>query len=171
MERQAMDRMIETFSRRLAAGTSRRGFLGAVGRVLVGAAALPLLPVNRVRAAEDAAPAKPVDDELSCEYWRYCGLDGLICGCCGGSLTECPPGTFSSPTGWVGTCKNPGDGKAYIIAYRDCCGKNACSRCFCENNNGDMPICRTQADNTVFWCFGAKGFVVNCTTSVVLGQA
>ncbi|MGH7908091.1 MAG: methylamine dehydrogenase light chain [Candidatus Binataceae bacterium] len=165
-----MDNLVESVSRTLATRTSRRGVLGLVGKAIIGAAIVPLLPVSRAAARTEAAEIPGAEgNPLSCDYWRYCGLDGLICGCCGGSATECPPGTFSSPTGWVGTCRNPKDGKDYIVAYRDCCGKNLCSRCMCENNQGDMPIYRTQADNTVFWCFGSKSFVVNCTTSVVLG--
>jgi methylamine dehydrogenase light chain len=71
----------------------------------------------------------------------------------------------------VGTCRDPNDGKEYIIGYRDCCGKDVCGRCFCENNKGDMPIYRTQLDNGVIWCFGTKPstYVVNCTTAVRLG--
>ena len=49
-----LDSIIEGSSRSLARRSSRRGFLGALGTVLVGAAALPLLPV--ARGAERAAP-------------------------------------------------------------------------------------------------------------------
>ena len=165
-----MDGLIESLGRTLARRTSRRGFLGVIGKALFGAAVFPLLPVNRatgVGVAELAAGGK--NDQISCDYWRYCSMEGLTCACCGGTVTECPAGTFSSPTAWVGTCRNPGDGKEYVIAYRDCCGKNGCSQCFCDNDNGDMPIYRPQRDNGVFWCFGAKSFIVNCTTSVILG--
>ena len=74
-----------------------------------------------------------------------------------------------SPTGWVGTCRHPVDGKDYIIAYRDCCGKEYCGRCACHGDKGDLPIYRTQLDNEVLWCFGVKsGWAVNCTTAVNL---
>ena len=107
---------------------------------------------------------------MSCDYWRYCGFDGNLCGCCGGTLTDCPPGSILSPTGWVGTCRHPVDGKDYIIAYRDCCGKEYCGRCACHGDKGDLPIYRTQLDNEVLWCFGVKsGWAVNCTTAVNLG--
>ncbi len=23
-------------------------------------------------------------DETKCDYWRYCGVDGNLCACCGG---------------------------------------------------------------------------------------
>src|SRR5436309_7317492 len=136
-----MDHLIERFTRELAKRTSRRSTLGWLGKVLLGSALLPLLPVHRVRAAEHQGKD---GNPLGCDYWRYCGLDGFLCGCCGGSASECAPGTMMSPTSWVGTCKNPADGKDYIIAYRDCCGKDFCNRCYCQNNKGDLPIYRTQ---------------------------
>jgi methylamine dehydrogenase light chain len=161
-----MDHLIERFSRELAKRTSRRSALGFLGKLLLGSAVVPLLPVHRVKAAEHAGKD---GNPLSCDYWRYCGLDGFLCGCCGGSATECAPGTMMSPTSWVGTCHNPSDGKDYIIAYRDCCGKDFCNRCYCQNNTGDLPVYRTQLDNTVYWCFGSQSYFVNCTTAVSLG--
>ena len=165
-----MDALVERVTRTVAMRTSRRGILGILGKLLLGATLFPLLPVERVSGRAHAAqPAADEGDPLSCEYWRYCGFDGALCGCCGGSATECPPGTLMSPTSWVGTCKHPVDGKDYIIGYRDCCGKDICGRCFCQNNKGDMPLYRTQLDNGVTWCFGTSSFVVNCTTAVKLG--
>lgn len=161
-----MDHWIEAFTRELAQRTSRRSALGFLGKLLLGSALVPLLPVHRVSAA---APGGTDGNPLGCDYWRYCGLDGFLCGCCGGSASECAPGTMMSPTSWVGTCRNPADGKDYIIAYRDCCGKDFCNRCYCQNNKGDLPVYRTQLDNTVFWCFGTQSYVVNCTTAVALG--
>jgi methylamine dehydrogenase light chain len=114
-----MDDLVERLARKLAAHTSRRRLLGMLETALVGGVALPLLPVHRiVRAAEAADPANELGDQMSCDYWRYCGFDGNLCGCCGGTLTDCPPGSILSPTGWVGTCRHPVDGKDYIIAYR-----------------------------------------------------
>jgi methylamine dehydrogenase light chain len=166
-----MDDLVERLARKLAAHTSRRRLLGMLGTALVGSVALPLLPVHRImRAAEAADPANEPGDQMSCDYWRYCGFDGNLCGCCGGTLTDCPPGSILSPTGWVGTCRHPVDGKDYIIAYRDCCGKEYCGRCACHGDKGDLPIYRTQLDNEVLWCFGVKsGWAVNCTTAVNLG--
>ena len=161
-----MDHLIETLSRELAKRTSRRSALGWLGRLLLGGTLLPLLPVHRASAAQHGGTD---GNPLSCDYWRYCGLDGFLCGCCGGSPTECAPGTVMSPTSWVGTCHNPADGKDYIIAYRDCCGKDFCNRCYCQNNQGDLPAYRTQLDNTVYWCFGTQSYFVNCTTAVSLG--
>ncbi len=164
-----MDELIERLTRRMAQRTSRRGMLSLLASLIVGGIALPLLPVERISRRADGAQSSEPGDPESCDYWRYCGFDGNLCGCCGGSVTECPPGTIMSPTSWVGTCRHPGDNKEYIIAYRDCCGKEMCGRCSCHNNKGDMPIYRTQLDNAVDWCFGASSYIVNCTTAVRLG--
>jgi methylamine dehydrogenase light chain len=165
-----MDKLVESLSRSMAGRTSRRSVLSLLGKVLVGGTMFPLLPVRRIAGAAHAAEQAGKDGyPLSCHYWRYCGFDGFLCSCCGGSTTECGPGSIMSPTSWVGTCRNPADGKEYIIAYRDCCGKDFCNRCFCQNNKGDMPIYRTQLDNSVYWCFGTQSYFVNCTTAVKLG--
>lgn len=173
-----MDALVERLSRSVAQRTSRRGFLGYVGRALLGGMMLPLLPIDRVVEKADAMAAKPTaggtsaepGDITSCDYWRYCGFDGFLCSCCGGAITECPPGTIASPTSWVGTCKHPTDGHEYIIAYRDCCGRDACNRCYCDNSHGQMPIYRPQTDNDIIWCFGAKNFAYHCTTAIKLGM-
>ena len=52
------DVLAEDGSRRLAKRTSRRGLIGYLGTLLVGAAALPLLPVARGAAAEESAADK-----------------------------------------------------------------------------------------------------------------
>ena len=107
-----LDRWTERATRRLADGLSRRSFIGRLGALLAGGAALPLLPVARAAAA---AP-EPVDDPERCEYWRHCAIDGFLCACCGGSATSCPPGTEMSPVTWIGTCRNPNDGRDYLIS-------------------------------------------------------
>jgi len=112
----------------MAKRTSRRGFLGSLGVFLVGASALPLLPVARgVQAAQSKDPGSKPDakadnsqDPTSCEYWRHCAIDGYLCGCCGGSQNTCPPGTEQSAVTWVGTCHNPADGRDYVVSYNDC---------------------------------------------------
>ena len=43
-----MDSLVERLSRRVAQRTSRRGFLGYLGKALVGGMMIPLLPINRV---------------------------------------------------------------------------------------------------------------------------
>ena len=97
------DAFAEDSSRLLAKRTSRRGLIGYLGTLLVGAGALPLLPVARGAAAGESAAskAKEVDDPTSCNYWRHCAIDGYLCGCCGGSENTCPPGTQMSAVTWV----------------------------------------------------------------------
>jgi methylamine dehydrogenase light chain len=166
-----IDDQIERLARKLAQRTSRRGVLGLIGTALAGGLLFPLLPVNRVvrNAVAQDLNGGADGDPASCDYWRYCGFDGFLCGCCGGGVTECPAGTEASPTSWVGTCQHPVDSKEYVISYRDCCGRDACGLCLCSNDKGAMPIYRPQLDNDIMWCFGSPSRVVHCTTATRLG--
>ena len=173
-----MDRLVERSARALARRTSRRSVLARAGAVLVGAAALPLLPVaraaddaSRVPAPDDAGLTAPTGDPQSCSYWRHCAIDGFLCACCGGSQNTCPPGTEMSPVTWIGTCRHPGDGKDYIISYNDCCGQSLCMRCRCERTEREKPVYLTQRNNDLLWCFGTKSRAVHCSVAVVLGVA
>jgi len=173
-----IDRVVEGAARALAQRTSRRGALARLGAVLVGTAALPLLPVARA-AAEDARPPVPDDatlegavgDPTSCAYWRHCAIDGFLCACCGGSQNACPPGTEMSPVTWIGTCRHPGDGRDYIISYNDCCGQSLCMRCRCTRTEGEKPVYFTSRNNDLLWCFGTKSRAVHCSVAIVLGVA
>tara|TARA_R110000868_G_scaffold3471_3_gene22275 strand:- start:6765 stop:7271 length:507 start_codon:yes stop_codon:yes gene_type:complete len=160
-----LDQWFENRTREIARGTSRRGFLASASALMMGAAAVPLLPVARVSAA------MPTDgDATACDYWRYCAIDGFLCGCCGGSPSSCPPGTVVSAVTWVGTCRNPNDNKDYIISYNDCCGRSACGRCACQRDEGDMPLYRSDAANDINWCAGSTADIVyNCSTAVIMG--
>jgi methylamine dehydrogenase light chain len=161
------DSLVERWSRALAQTSSRRSVLRRLGTVLVGAAALPLLPVARGQAV-----VKEQGDPATCEYWRYCAIDGFLCACCGGSVTTCPPGTEAAPITWVGTCRNATDGKEYIVSYNDCCGKSSCGRCLCNRNEGDRPLYRPQAANDYNWCVGSKANIpYHCTVSRIVGVA
>ena len=173
----AIDRWVAGLTRGVARRSSRRSFLARFATLLVGGAAVPLLPVARAHGAARApAPgepdaATPKGDPGDCEYWRHCAIDGFLCGCCGGSQHTCPPGTSQSPVTWVGTCRNPADGKDYIISYNDCCGKHVCGLCFCHRNEGDKPIYFPARSNDINWCFGTTSVVYNCSTAIVLGIA
>lgn len=171
----------EKVMRRLARRTSRRGLLGLLGGFIVGQAALPLLPIARAtEAPQNGYPGvasqktgNPMDpgDPTSCDYWRYCGIDGFLCSCCGGTANSCPPGTEMSPITWIGTCQNPADNRSYIISYNDCCGVESCGRCLCNRNEDDLPAIRPQANNDINWCLGATNRIYNCSTGVIIGLA
>jgi len=173
------DGWLEQQARRVARRTSRRGFLSRMGGLIVGGGALPLLPVARAAAQGTeprvAAPNEAIDgpegDPKSCDYWRHCAIDGSACACCGGSATSCPPGTEVSPVTWVGTCRNPADGKDYLISYNDCCGRTFCARCMCNRNEGERPEYHWYRNNDINWCAGATTQVYNCSIAVVIGQA
>ncbi len=169
------DTLAESVTRAVARRSSRRSLLGKLGAGLLGAAALPLLPVARGGEATKSTP-KPdhsdPGDPASCEYWRYCAIDGFLCSCCGGSKTECPPGTAPSAITWIGTCHNPEDAKDYIVSYNDCCGKGSCGRCFCNRNEGDRPLYEPFQSNDYNWCVGSSaGSPYNCSVSRIVGLA
>ncbi len=165
------DEAAEMLSRRVARGTSRRGFLGGLGALLVGAGAPTLLPVFRGGAFAQASPALvETGDPNRCDYWRHCAIDGFLCGCCGGSVNSCPPGTVRSDITWIGTCRNPSDGRDYVISYNDCCGKSSCGRCVCQRDEGDTPLYRPQSSNDINWCSGSQADMpYHCSLSVVIG--
>lgn len=180
-----LDTLGEAVTRRLAARSSRRGVLGRMGAAMAVAPAFPLLPVRRVEAAP-APAANPIatltdferraqsTDPTKCNYWRHCAIDGVLCGCCGGGIHTCPPGTQPSPVSWIGTCRNPDDGRSYVIAYRDCCGRNICAApksCDCNTADREMPIYRPQASNDIIWCFGTASTAYHCSTAAIIGQA
>ncbi len=169
-----LDDFFERSSRRAAQRVSRRSALVGIGRLLVGAAfTLPVLPFDRIaRAAAGSGGKKREPGVHDCDYWRYCAVDGFLCSCCGGSLSTCPPGTEVSKVAWIGTCRNPQDGKDYLISYNDCCGKTACGRCLCNTNLGDRPGYRMGLHNDVNWCMAnTSSTMFHCTTAVLIGLA
>ncbi len=171
-----IDNWIEGKSRAIAQNTSRRSFLTRAGSALVGASVFPLLPVARAASLSQSVPDDALisgseGDPLTCDYWRYCGIDGTACACCGGTVNSCPPGTELSNIAWIGTCRNPLDNKHYIISYNDCCGKKSCGRCFCTRNDGDLPIYQSFRSNDITWCFGTDSNVYHCTMAVAIGVA
>lgn len=170
-----LDSLTEVSTRSLSRRTSRRSLLASLGAVLLGASALPLLPVARgAKAAEgEGKGATGKDDPSSCDYWRHCAIDGFACSCCGGTQGTCPPGTEMSLVTWVGTCHNPADGKDYAISYNDCCGKSPCGRCFCNRNERDTPLYVPFQSNDYNWCSGSTKANVpyHCSTARVVGEA
>jgi methylamine dehydrogenase light chain len=176
-----LDKIAERLTRKVARSTSRRSLLSLIGGAIAGSGAIPLLPVARAYGSPSNDPGQvnpqttgnlqDPGDPTTCEYWRYCAIDGFLCSCCGGSTASCPPGTEMSPITWIGTCINPADKRAYIISYNDCCGKSSCGRCECNRNEGDRPMVRPQATNDINWCLGTESTVYNCSTAIVLGEA
>ena len=175
----SIDHLFEKSARSLAQHTSRRSLLAALGKVLTGAALIPLLPIDRsfrAQAAEPAAArkaeAKPAtDDPNSCDYWKYCAIDGFLCSCCGGTSNSCPPGTAPSPITWIGTCHNPTDRRDYIVSYNDCCGKVSCTNCVCNRNEREKPMYRPSRNNDLNWCMANADSNYHCSVSVILGVA
>jgi len=166
-----MDRQTEGTLRSIAQRTGRRSFLTKLGVTVLGSAVLPMLPFERGFAAE-GAPNPKEEDETSCDYWAYCGIDGVLCSACGGSVNECPPGTETSKVSWVGTCMRGKDNKAYLVSYSDCCGKSICQEeATCSRHVGERPGYRMGTMSDMNWCManGDKGF--SCSTSVVIGRA
>ena len=170
-----LDTLTEQSTRQMARRTSRRSLLASLGTMLVGASALPLLPVMRgALAAEGQGGAGAnSNDPSSCDYWRHCAIDGFLCNCCGGSQSACPPGTEMSLVTWVGTCHNPADGKDYAISYNDCCGKSSCGRCLCNRNERDTPLYVPFQSNDYNWCSGTtkSNIPYHCSTARVVGEA
>ena len=168
------DHITESLSRKVAQNSSRRSFLNGFGTALIGGAAIPLLPVARAADQNGGQPPPPSEDPgdpATCEYWRNCSIDGFLCSCCGGTVTSCPPGTEMSPITWIGTCRNPADGKDYIISYNVCCGKTSCGNCFCNTNLGDRPTYRPHTANDYNWCLGTNSAMYHCTVTLILGVA
>jgi methylamine dehydrogenase light chain len=122
-------------------------------------------------ATAEPDPATPEGDPTDTGYWRYCSIDGFLASTCGGTVSSCPPGTLMSPVSWIGTCRNPADGKDYILSYNDCCGKGVCGGSFVHHNDGDKPVYYAQRSNDVGWCMGSADAAYNSTVSIVIGVA
>lgn len=172
------DGLFESSARHMASRTARRSFIVKIGTVIAGAAVVPLLPVWRdgrahADALKPAGGARKSDvpawnDPKVCDYWAYCATDGWLCSGCGGSASQCAPGTEASPVAWIGTCKNPADGKSYVISYNDCCGKSQCQSSYCSRNEGETPRYRPQRSNSITWCYGGVSSTYHCTVSRLL---
>lgn len=161
--------------------TSRRAFIARIGSAIAGAAVLPLLPVARNgqaqagehegSAAAGGKHAVDYNNDKSCDYWAFCSIDAFLCHCCGGSASSCPPGSQMSPIAWIGTCRNPNDGKSYVVSYNDCCGVSTCGRCFCNRNEGDTERFQPSRSNAVTWCYGGVAPTYHCTVARIMSQA
>jgi methylamine dehydrogenase light chain len=148
----------------------RRSFLTKLGGTLVGGALLPMLPFER----SDAASSAQFQDSKKCDYWAYCSLGGTLCNACGGSDSQCPPGTEPSMLSWVGTCRNPKDNKSYLVSYGDCCGKVDCDvseEAMCFRSERELPGYRIGAYNDANWCMANRNRTAHCSIAVLVGIA
>lgn len=174
-----VDGLMERLTRQTAGAVARRSAIAKMGKwAVVGAVGLPVLPFDRSGNAHAAGSHAAGhegfsgDDPTNCDYWRYCALDGYLCSCCGGSVDRCPPGTEASKLAWVGTCRNPKDGKDYLISYSDCCGNVACGQCACNGNVRERPGYRMGLHNDINWCMvNTSSSAFHCTTGIIVGIA
>jgi len=110
------------------------------------------------------------DSPESCEYWKYCAIDGFLCSCCGGTSTSCPSGHRALADHWIGTCHNPGDGRDYIVSYNDCCGRPAAA-IRVQRNEREKATYRPSRNNDLNWCMANADSNYHCSVSVILGVA
>jgi hypothetical protein len=80
-----------------------------------------------------------------------------------------PAGHRGLKVAWIGTCRNPDDGKDYLISYNDCCGKTACGRCLCNTNERERPAYRMGVHNDINWCMSNDSTMFHCTLAAVVG--
>lgn len=167
-----LDRLAERGTRRVALTSGRRSFLARTGTLILGGALAPILPFDKSFANSGAGGVATGDDPMQCDYWRYCSLDGTLCTQCGGTINQCPPGSETSAVTWVGTCRNPADGRDYLVSYNDCCGKSICSNAsFCNFNEGERPGYRMAVHNDINWCMANASVGYHCTVAVLVGLA
>lgn len=171
-----LDSVAERSVRRQATNSGRRSFLAKAGQAMVGMTVVPMLPYDRFGEAAAAEFEQKGDsafsaDDQQCDYWRYCALSGTLCTCCGGSVTDCPPGSDISKVSWIGTCENPDDEKSYLISYNDCCGKMSCNGCRCSNHERERPGYRLGLHNGINWCMANNKNAYHCTVAAIVGTA
>jgi hypothetical protein len=77
-----LDAITEYLTRKTAGIVSRRSFVARLGAAITLSSGFPVLPVARAERAPQVQPQEKGDTQ-SCEYWRYCGVDGFLCSCCG----------------------------------------------------------------------------------------
>jgi methylamine dehydrogenase light chain len=170
----AIDNRTERMTRTVAHKNGRRSFLTKAGVAVAGGGLLPVLPFDRnfgQAFANETAEAADPNDPTSCDYWRYCALDGALCNDCGGTLTSCPPGSEASKVSWVGTCHNPNDDKDYLVSYNDCCGKAMCNGNACLTSERERPGYQMGLHNDINWCMANTSQGYHCTVAVLVGIA
>lgn len=145
---------VARLSTKLYSSTSRRHAIAKLFRMSAGAVGLA------VTAHTLSALTPPrVDAAISCGDPLLCGLCGVPCDRCGGTITSCPSGTFVFHHGWVTCCNIPGQG-LMAVEYRDCCRSSSTAACTAGGcaNNCPQPV----------WC-GNTGWLYQCTLAIVIG--
>lgn len=179
--------MMSRTGRRMSERTSRRSVISKIGRWslgMSGVAVIGALPVTRAVASPGGGGAGPnepqvltydkTDDAATCEYWRWCNMDGTPCTSCqGGGLTTCAPGSKPGAEFWVGCCTNPDDNKTYLIAYYDCCGAPGCSNTFCADPEAQAIMYNPVSgsfDQEIIWCVSDESQSYTCTMAPIIGE-
>ena len=163
-----LDNGFEAYARMAARSKGRRSMMAKIGAALVGVAVAQVLPFDR----RGWAVGSDWDEDDPCDYWRHCGLDGVLCSTAGGSMTSCPAGSSPSKVSWFGTCTNPEDNKAYLVSYNDCCGKTAPDfGTSCKKAENERPGYRMGVYSDVNWCMANDEKGYHCTVSIVVGIA
>lgn len=149
------------------------------GKVLVGLVLLLLLFVDCIVYVVDVVlgllgvfgivVVGVSDDLMSCDYWKYCVIDGWFCSCCGGMLSSCLLGMMFLLIMWIGICCNLYDGLDYIVLYNDCCGKILCGKCFCNCNECEKLLYKLLLNNDINWCMVNGNLNYYCLVLVLLG--
>ena len=136
--------LAESALRALYVASSRRSLLVKIGRGVlkaVGISMLPLLPIGRI-----VTPAQAQGSV--CTTWFLCGIYGRVCNCssCGGTLLVCPS-CASQDSGYWQACCEDGHGSTWPVNYYDCCTTDStcvsnCAQCtFCTNGGEEPPWC------------------------------
>ncbi|ACT60410.1 methylamine dehydrogenase light chain [Hirschia baltica] len=167
-----LDSSVEQSARSSARLHGRRSALAKIGGFVAGGLVISVLPFDRAWGSPTPVEKEGDGDDTSCDYWRYCALDGNLCTTMGGSTTSCPVGAEASEVSWVGTCHNPGDERDYLVSYYDCCGKTGYSEAqFCLRSEGERPAYSMGLHNDINWCMANANKGYHCTVALIVGVA
>ena len=146
----SIDRWIERGTVSLSQNTSRRGFLTTLGKALIAAVGIqlvPFLPSDRI--------AQGVEAGHTCSYWGYCGIFApRLCFCCTNQHCACPYGTTPGSM-WSACCNGT------RVYYWDCCRNGTTPQC----NN---PDCACRVVPSPNYCSGGTHYY--CTTACLGGS-
>lgn len=154
-ETEAIERGLRSMSWRI----SRRSFAVKVGKAILtalGLSIVPVLPVDRQSYASSS----------DCYAWYMCGIGAMrVCSCACGVSGDGPcPGTTQQGGSWFACCFSTYYNKSYGVTYKDCCGYNSC--CPDQNLNN---ACNCKPYDRPNWCNGAGGNYI-CCTKVAIGN-